>query len=58
MYNVYITYFEDGQQTECLLQEEHMDEESREAFLARFQAAEKKIYAAERVFGHWGRIWS
>jgi Rad3-related DNA helicase len=48
VYNVYITYFEDGQQTECLLQEEHMDEESREAFLARFQAAEKKIYGAEK----------
>jgi len=48
VYNVYITYFEDGQQTECLLQEEHMDEESREAFLARFQVAEKKIYAAEK----------
>lgn len=48
VYNVYITYFGDGQQTECLLQEEHMDEESREAFLARFQAAEKKIYGAEK----------
>ncbi len=38
VYNVYSAYFEDQLQAECLLQEEHMDEESRESFLARFQA--------------------
>lgn len=36
VYDIYCRYFFDEEQVECLLQEEHMDEESREAFLARF----------------------
>ncbi len=34
----YCNYFLDENQVECLLQEERMDEESREEFLARFSA--------------------
>lgn len=36
VYDVYSRYFLDETQVECLLQEEYMDEGSREAFLARF----------------------
>ena len=36
VYDIYRRYFQDETQIECLLQEEYMDEESREAFLARF----------------------
>ena len=36
VYEIYEGYFLDENQTECILQEEYMDEESREAFLARF----------------------
>lgn len=36
VYEVYEAYFLDENSTECILQEEYMDEESREAFLARF----------------------
>lgn len=36
IYDVYRKYFWDESQVECLVQEEYMDEESREAFLARF----------------------
>ncbi len=43
VYNVYSAYFLDGLQVECLLQEEYMNEESREAFLARFQVVDKDI---------------
>lgn len=36
VYDVYSRYFLDETQVECLMQEEYMDEGSREAFLARF----------------------
>lgn len=36
VYDMYCKYFLDEGEVECLLQEEYMDEESREAFLARF----------------------
>ena len=36
VYDAYSRYFLDETRVECLLQEERMDEESREAFLARF----------------------
>ncbi|MBQ8596790.1 MAG: ATP-dependent DNA helicase [Lachnospiraceae bacterium] len=39
VYDIYEGYFWDSSQTECILQEEYMDEESREAFLARFETA-------------------
>lgn len=39
VYDVYNAYFQDASSVECLLQEEYMDEESREAFLARFRAS-------------------
>lgn len=38
VYGVYSAYFQDKSSVECLLQEEYMNEESREAFLARFQS--------------------
>lgn len=38
VYGVYSAYFQDAASVECLLQEEYMNEESREAFLARFQS--------------------
>lgn len=42
VYEVYSQYFLEKTQTECLLQEEYMDEESREAFLARFGAGDRE----------------
>ncbi len=36
VYDSYSSYFLDASKTECLLQEERMEEEEREAFLARF----------------------
>jgi len=36
VYERYCEYFYDDQDTECILQEEHMDEEKRERFLFRF----------------------
>ena len=36
VFELYEAYFLDEEVTECILQEEYMDEESREAFLARF----------------------
>ena len=40
IYDMYCSYFQDSDQVQCLLQEERMDEKSREDFLARFAAAE------------------
>ena len=37
IYDAYSRYFLNGS-IECILQEEHMDEESREAFLTKFEA--------------------
>lgn len=41
VYDLYCRYFHDPERVECLLQEEYMDEESREAFLRRFDVAEE-----------------
>lgn len=40
IYDMYCSCFQDSDQVQCLLQEERMDEKSREDFLARFAAAE------------------
>ncbi len=40
VYDLYCRYFHDPERVECLLQEEYMDEESREAFLHRFDVPE------------------
>lgn len=40
VYDLYSRYFHDPERVECLLQEEYMDEESREAFLHRFDVPE------------------
>ena len=37
IYEIYEKYFLDPEQTECLLQQEYMSEESREEFLQRFE---------------------
>ena len=37
VYDAYCNYFWDGESVECIVQEEYMDEKSREAFLARFE---------------------
>ena len=37
IYEIYEKYFLDPEQTECLIQQEYMNEESREAFLKRFE---------------------
>lgn len=45
VYDAYCRYFLNEQEVECLLQEEYMDEESREAFLARFEPEGEKEQA-------------
>ncbi len=40
VYELYCRYFHDSERVECILQEEYMDEESREAFLRRFDVPE------------------
>lgn len=40
VYELYCRYFHDAERVECILQEEYMDEESREAFLRRFDMPE------------------
>lgn len=40
VYESYCHYFLDSDKVECLMQEEHMDEKSREAFLLRFERVE------------------
>ncbi len=40
VYELYSRYFHDSERVECILQEEYMDEESREAFLRRFDVPE------------------
>ena len=40
VYDIYCNYFLQPETVECLIQEEYMDEESREAFLMRFHGAE------------------
>ncbi|NBJ92914.1 ATP-dependent DNA helicase [Parablautia muri] len=42
IYDVYYNYFLDTNRVECLLQEERMDEKSREEFLARFAGADEE----------------
>lgn len=37
IYEIYEEYFLDPEQEECILQEDHMDEEARERFLGRFE---------------------
>ena len=41
VYDAYYRYFMDETQVECILQEEYMDEKSREAFLAKFGVGER-----------------
>ncbi len=41
VYDLYCRYFHDPDRVECLLQEEYMDEESREAFLRKFDVTEE-----------------
>lgn len=38
VYEAYSGYFSDDSKVECLIQQEHMDEESRESFLVRFES--------------------
>lgn len=51
VYDVYSRYFEDKTQVECLMQEEYMDEGSREAFLARFGVAAREQEPARTLLG-------
>ena len=41
VYEVYYNYFYDPESVECLIQEEYMDEESRELFLKRFRGTDE-----------------
>jgi Rad3-related DNA helicase len=43
VFEVYDAYFRRKEQTECILQEEYMDEESREVFLSRFEEQDKTL---------------
>ncbi len=47
VYQAYREFFLDESDTECLVQEEYMDEASREAFLARFKKEDKKASEQE-----------
>lgn len=38
VYELYCSYYLDGERVECIVQEEYMDEESREEFLRRFDS--------------------
>lgn len=51
IYNIFIEYFAKGQKIDCIVQEDHMDEEAREEFLRRFAAGEGKALAELRKEG-------
>ena len=42
VYNAFADYFAEEEQVECILQEEYMDEQSREVFLSRFEESGKE----------------
>ena len=42
VYNAFTDYFAEEEQVECILQEEYMDEQSREVFLSRFEESGKE----------------
>ena len=46
VYELYCSYYLDPERTECIVQEEYMDEESRELFLRRFDS-EKNVEEIE-----------
>jgi Rad3-related DNA helicase len=41
IYDIFIAYFAEGERMDCIVQEDHMDEESREEFLRRFAVDEE-----------------
>lgn len=49
VYDLYCSYFRDPDRVECIVQEEYMDEESRELFLKRFDVPETAKEAWEEV---------
>lgn len=51
VYDAFLTYFLNTEKAECLLQEEYMNEQSREAFLARFGKEEEKTLIGFCVLG-------
>ena len=45
VYEAYLTYFYDPEKVECIVQSDHMNEEAREQFLARFRETPQDIPA-------------
>ncbi len=51
VYETYCSYYQDTERVECLLQEEYMNEQEREAFLARFTPKEERTLLGFCVLG-------